>query len=100
MAGTRALPAGVRHFQFGIALLMAHAAAAATPAMWERRAPLPVGNGGFISATIDDEILIAGGTSWRNPRTGLMKIELLSALIPKTTFDPERKKQRLFLERK
>lgn len=39
------------------------AAAAAAPA-WERCAPLPVGNGGFVAAAIEGAIVVAGGTTW------------------------------------
>ena len=55
----------VHRVLFGVALLIAPFAIAATPAKWERRAPLPVGNGGFISANLDDQIVIAGGTTWK-----------------------------------
>ena len=38
---------------------------AATPLpAWEPLPPLPVGNGGFVSAALDDEIVVAGGTTW------------------------------------
>lgn len=40
-------------------------AAAAPPATWERLAPLPVGNGGFVAAALNGEIVLAGGTTWR-----------------------------------
>lgn len=31
---------------------------------WERLAPLPEPNGGFVCAVLDDEIVVAGGTNW------------------------------------
>jgi len=31
---------------------------------WERRAPLPVSNGGFVAAALGDRIVVAGGTTW------------------------------------
>lgn len=33
--------------------------------VWERRAPLPVGNGGFVAAAIEGRIVLAGGTTWQ-----------------------------------
>lgn len=33
---------------------------------WERLAPLPESNGGFISGAVDGRILIAGGTNWKD----------------------------------
>lgn len=33
---------------------------------WERLAPLPEPNGGFVSGTVDGRIVIAGGTTWRD----------------------------------
>jgi len=44
-------------------LLDPAATSAATP--WERLAPLPQSNGGFLSATLGDELIIAGGTHWQ-----------------------------------
>ncbi|MBM3866050.1 MAG: hypothetical protein FJ381_09170 [Verrucomicrobia bacterium] len=38
---------------------------AATPPAWERLAPLPVGNGGFVGAALGGEIIVAGGTTWQ-----------------------------------
>ena len=38
---------------------------AAAPARWERLAPLPVGNGGFVGGPISGEIVVAGGTTWQ-----------------------------------
>lgn len=32
---------------------------------WERRAALPVGNGGFVAGMIDGALVVAGGTSWQ-----------------------------------
>lgn len=40
-------------------------APAAAPAAWERLAPLPVGNGGFVGGALGEEIVIAGGTTWQ-----------------------------------
>jgi N-acetylneuraminic acid mutarotase len=37
----------------------------APAAGWERRASLPVGNGGFVAAAIEGKIVIAGGTTWQ-----------------------------------
>lgn len=38
----------------------------AAPALtWARRAPLPVGNGGFVAAALGGKIVIAGGTTWQ-----------------------------------
>ena len=53
--------------RWGILLLLAAVArcAAAAPARWERLAPLPVGNGGFVGAAIAGEIVVAGGTTWQ-----------------------------------
>jgi hypothetical protein len=31
---------------------------------WERLAPVPISNGGFVSAAVGGEIVIAGGTTW------------------------------------
>jgi len=45
-------------------LLLAVASVSAAPT-WERLAPLPVGNGGFVSAAIGGDIVIAGGTTWQ-----------------------------------
>ena len=47
--------------RWGILLLLAAVArcAAAAPARWERLAPLPVGNGGFVGAAIAGEIVVA-----------------------------------------
>jgi N-acetylneuraminic acid mutarotase len=33
-------------------------------ATWERRAPLPVPNGGFIAAALGNRLVVAGGTTW------------------------------------
>lgn len=51
-------------FRRVIALLLTAASLAAAPT-WERLARLPVGNGGFITATIGGNIVIAGGTTWQ-----------------------------------
>ena len=77
----RALPRRVRRLLHGIILLTINAAAAA-PATWERLAPLPVGNGGFVSAAIDGEVVVAGGTTWK----GETKIWL----DPIWVYNPER----------
>jgi hypothetical protein len=39
-------------------------AAMAQAAGWEKRAPLPVANGGFVAAALGGRIVIAGGTTW------------------------------------
>lgn len=39
--------------------------AVAVPAPWERLAPLPMGNGGFVAAAIEGKIIVAGGTTWQ-----------------------------------
>lgn len=41
-------------------------ALAASSGGWQRLAPLPVGNGGFVSAALNGEIVIAGGTTWKD----------------------------------
>lgn len=46
------------------AILAAALTAAAQAAGWEKRAPLPVANGGFVAAALGDRIVIAGGTTW------------------------------------
>jgi N-acetylneuraminic acid mutarotase len=46
------------------ALLLTVISLTAAPT-WERLAPLPVGNGGFITAAIGGEVVIAGGTTWQ-----------------------------------
>ncbi|MEQ1850269.1 MAG: kelch repeat-containing protein [Chthoniobacteraceae bacterium] len=33
---------------------------------WERLAPLPEPNGGFVSGVVDGRIIIAGGTNWKD----------------------------------
>jgi N-acetylneuraminic acid mutarotase len=38
----------------------------AIAAGWERLAPLPEPNGGFISGAVDGRIVVAGGTNWRD----------------------------------
>jgi len=40
-------------------------APAARPGGWERLAPLPVGNGGFVAGAIGGQIVVAGGTTWQ-----------------------------------
>ena len=50
---------------FAAALLPISAFAAPTSA-WQRLAPLPVGNGGFVSAALGGRIVIAGGTTWKD----------------------------------
>ena len=35
-------------------------------AEWERLAPLPESNGGFVSGVVHGEIVIAGGTNWKD----------------------------------
>ncbi len=47
------------------ALALALNTSAAASAAWERLAPLPVGNGGFVGAAIAGEIVVAGGTTWQ-----------------------------------
>lgn len=47
-----------------VALIAVAGAAMASAAGWERRAPLPIPNGGFIAAALGDRIVIAGGTTW------------------------------------
>ena len=47
-----------------IALLAGAGTTMASAAGWERRAPLPIPNGGFIAAALGDRIVIAGGTTW------------------------------------
>jgi N-acetylneuraminic acid mutarotase len=37
----------------------------AAGAGWERRASLPVGNGGFVAAALDGNLVVAGGTTWK-----------------------------------
>lgn len=50
---------------FPLAALLAGMMAADAPAAgWERRAPLPVANGGFVAAALGRRIVIAGGTTW------------------------------------
>ena len=39
---------------------------AAAPAAWERLAPLPVPNGGFIAAGSGDRIIAVGGVTWKD----------------------------------
>lgn len=41
-------------------------AAPAATTIWERLAPLPVSNGGFFSGVIDGQIVVAGGTTWKD----------------------------------
>lgn len=54
----------------------------ASAATWERVAPLPEGNGGFICGTHGRQLMIAGGTTWREgTKHWLHRIWL---------FDPER----------
>jgi len=38
----------------------------AAPAAWERLAPLPVPNGGFVAAASAGRIIVAGGVTWRD----------------------------------
>ncbi|WP_414660309.1 Kelch repeat-containing protein [Horticoccus sp. 23ND18S-11] len=45
-----------------LSMINVHAATAAT---WERLAPLPVGNGGFVSAVLGGDVHLAGGTTWQ-----------------------------------
>ena len=45
--------------------LLSTIATAATSPTWERLAPLPVGNGGFVGAALDGKIIVAGGTNWK-----------------------------------
>jgi N-acetylneuraminic acid mutarotase len=48
-----------------VGALIAVAGAAMAPAAgWERRAPLPVPNGGFVAAALGGRIVVAGGTTW------------------------------------
>jgi N-acetylneuraminic acid mutarotase len=51
-------------FRRVIALLLTATALSAAPA-WERLAALPIGNGGFITASIAGDVVIAGGTTWQ-----------------------------------
>jgi N-acetylneuraminic acid mutarotase len=46
-------------------LLLFPAASLPAAPTWERLAPLPVGNGGFIGAAIGGSLVIAGGTTWQ-----------------------------------
>lgn len=48
----------------GLALAFATAVSAA-PAGWERLAPLPVPNGGFVAAAQDGRLVVVGGVTWR-----------------------------------
>lgn len=54
----------------------------AAAAGWERIAPLPIGNGGFIAAAFGREIMVAGGTTWDG--------DTKKWLDPIWIYDPER----------
>lgn len=47
-------------------LMIPVSVADAATSTWERLAPLPVSNGGFLSGVIDGKIVIAGGTTWKD----------------------------------
>lgn len=48
------------------ALSVLAGAAPAQPVGWQRLAPLPEPNGGFIAGTVGDDLVVLGGTNWRN----------------------------------
>lgn len=51
---------------FAILFMTPASAAPAATSSWERRAPLPVSNGGFFSGAIAGQMIVAGGTTWKD----------------------------------
>jgi N-acetylneuraminic acid mutarotase len=63
----RPVSSRLRHgFLLGILCALGEIATAAPSSSWERLAPLPVGNGGFVGGAIEGAIVVAGGTTWKD----------------------------------